>query len=171
MKTKNQWPDAHLQLKQLYEERVPKGMSQREFGRLYGIGSQSMVAQYLNGDRPLSVEAAAKFAVGLRCTIRDISQEMADFYTTGIVPILGPKAWLRSTLAKVPVVLVAALLAVPPRPAEAFNSALFAGAFLRQVFDINTHWYQLLRRLFRSRTARNQGFLTGLVRPPAQNAT
>lgn len=64
-------------LRQLYESRVPTGMSMAAFGEAYGIGTKAMVWQYLEGYRPLNFEAAAKFARGLRCTIADINPELA----------------------------------------------------------------------------------------------
>lgn len=76
-------------LKQLYDDRAPKGMSQEDFGRAFGIGTQSMVSQYLSGHRPLNYEAAAKFAKGLRCTIADISPDMARTLKAEIFPVLG----------------------------------------------------------------------------------
>lgn len=76
-------------LKKLYEDRVQKDMSQAEFGSLYGIGTKAMVWQYLTGYRPLNFEAAAKFAKGLRCTIADISPEMARKLKADILPVLG----------------------------------------------------------------------------------
>lgn len=85
MKPKSRWPNAHLKLKRLYEDRAPKGMSQGKFGELYEIGTQGMVWQYLHGYRPLNIEAAAKFARGLRCTIFDICPEM----TEELYPVLG----------------------------------------------------------------------------------
>src|SRR5688572_845879 len=83
------WPDAHARLRRLYQERIPAGMSQAEFGAAYGIGTQGMVWQYLNGYTPLNFEAAAKFARGLRCTIHDISPEMAAALKADILPVLG----------------------------------------------------------------------------------
>lgn len=76
-------------LKQLYEARAPKGMSQAKFGELYGIGTKAMVWQYLTGYRPLNFEAAAKFARGLGCTIADISPDMARRLKADIFPVLG----------------------------------------------------------------------------------
>jgi transcriptional regulator with XRE-family HTH domain len=82
--------DADAQrLKRLYEERVPEGMSQGDFGKRFEIGNQSMVSQYLSGHRPLNYDAAAKFAKGLRCTIADISPEMAKRIRLEIFPVLG----------------------------------------------------------------------------------
>lgn len=89
MKEASPWSGAHERLKRLYENRVPSGMTQKEFGIKFGIGSQSMVAQYLNGTRPLNYEAAAKFARGLQCTIYDISPEMAESLQLEILPFLG----------------------------------------------------------------------------------
>ena len=113
MKPKSRWPDAHIALLKLYEERVPRGMSQTEFGALYGIGTQGMVWQYLNGHRPLNIEAASRFARGLRCTIADISPDMAAALEAEILPVVGkaPKDALRRALAKVMTVLA---LATPP---------------------------------------------------------
>ena len=112
------WTDAHTRLRRLYEERAPKGMTQAEFGKTYGIGSQGMVWQYLAGHRPLNIEAAAKFARGLRCNIRDISPEMADALEEEIVPMLGARA-LKRAVAKMALLLVAALFTIPPLPADA----------------------------------------------------
>lgn len=81
--------DDAQRLKQLYESRVPLGMSQSEFGATYGIGTKAMVWQYLTGYRPLNYEAAAKFAKGLRCTIADISPELARRLKVDILPVLG----------------------------------------------------------------------------------
>jgi hypothetical protein len=112
------WPEAHIGLRKLYEERVPSGMTQGQFGARYNIGTQGMVWQYLNGHRPLNVEAAAKFARGLRCTINDISPEMAAALQRDLLPVLGPKM-LRAALAKAALVLVAVGLAPSPFPAQA----------------------------------------------------
>lgn len=89
MKPRKPWADTSARLKRLYQERVPPGMTQKEFGRRYGIGTQSMVSQHLNGERPLTYEAAAKYAIGLRCTIYDISPEMGDSIRNELIPVLG----------------------------------------------------------------------------------
>jgi len=86
------WPDAHIRLKALYDERAPEGMSQQEFGETYKIGSQGMVWQYLNGWTPLNYDAAAKFAKGLNCTIAEISPMMARSLKSEIFPVLGRAA-------------------------------------------------------------------------------
>jgi len=52
------------------------GLTQAEFGAKYGIGSQGMVSQYLHGVRPLNLEAAKKFAEGLRVRIADFSPRL-----------------------------------------------------------------------------------------------
>lgn len=110
--------EAHLTLKRLYEERVK--ISQEEFGKTYGIGSQSMVAQYLTGKRPLNIEAAAKFARGLACTIYDISPGMADALKEEVVSVLGPKSWRgRRLAAKVALVVLGISPVVAPSPADA----------------------------------------------------
>lgn len=89
MKPKSRWSDAHVRLKRIYEERVPEGMTQKEFGRLHGIGTQSFVAQLLNGIRPLNYELAGKFARALHCTIYDICPEMDAAVRNELVPYLG----------------------------------------------------------------------------------
>ena len=107
-------------LKQLYDERVPTGMSQAEFGEVYSIGTKAMVWQYLTGYRPLNYDAAAKFAKGLRCTIADISPEMARKLKADILPVLG-RVSLKAALALM-------LLGVPPfmpDKAEAANVTVY----------------------------------------------
>ena len=76
-------------LRELYDQRAPKGMSMAVFGETYGIGTKAMVWQYVAGYRPLNFEAAAKFARGLRCTIADISPELARKLKADIFPVLG----------------------------------------------------------------------------------
>lgn len=51
--------------------------SQSAFGATYDIGNQSMVSQYLNAKRPLNIEAAKKFAIGLGVTIGEFSPTIA----------------------------------------------------------------------------------------------
>lgn len=153
-KQDQRWPDAHLNLKRLYEERVPRGMTQEEFGATFNIGTQGMVWQYLNGHRPLNLEAAAKFARGLRVTIQDISPEMAAALQRDILPVLGTKM-LKAALAKAAMVLVFAVPPLIPTPAEA------ATQILHNVFH-NTHcgrrWRVLTSMLRRRISAlRNAG--------------
>lgn len=114
MKPKNPWAGAHVRLKRIYEARVPPDVTQKQFGERSGIGSQSMVAQYLNGIRPLNFEAAAKFARALGCTIYDICPEMADAIRDDILPFLG-KALRRAAVF----LLFFALQQVAPREASA----------------------------------------------------
>lgn len=106
-------------LKRLYQERVPSGMSQAEFGAQYGIGTKAMVWQYLTGYRPLNFEAAAKFARGLRCTIADISPEMARKLTKEIFPLVG-KVSMKAALALA--LVIPPLL--PEKAHAAFNITL-----------------------------------------------
>lgn len=123
MKTAERWndPEAHVRLKQLYTERV-KGITQAEFGAEHGIGTQGMVWQYLNGHTPLSLEAAARFARGLQCTIADISPSMAKALEAEILPVMGARALKRAT-AKVAMLLIATLLTIPPTPAQAARTS------------------------------------------------
>lgn len=139
-------PRAHVALKKLYEERVK--VSQAEFGAEHGIGTQGMVWQYLNGHTPLSLEAAAKFARGLGCTIQDISPTMAEALKTDIVPVLGPKGWWRS-IAKAAMVMACAL---PLYPQDAHAS--FLSATSGPVYYVKSLWRYLLHFLTTFRTAR-----------------
>lgn len=136
---------AHLRLTRLYRERIPmvavtkdgkqlrRPMNQEEFGAAYGIGTQGMVSQYLNGIRPLNIEAAAKFARGLRCTIHDISPEMAKALRSDILPVLG-----RAAL----VVLFVAGGSLSPPPA-------FAGVFAEKFECMCIMLNRLRARIFR----------------------
>lgn len=69
-----------IRLRELFAERA--GMSQLEFGQAYGIGNQGMVWQYLNADKPkgsvLNVQAAIKFAEGLRCRVSAFSPSIQE---------------------------------------------------------------------------------------------
>lgn len=52
--------------------------TQESFGRDYGIGSQVLMAQYLNGKKVrLNLEVAARFAKGLKCAISEFSPRLA----------------------------------------------------------------------------------------------
>lgn len=148
MKPKNRWPDAHLTLKRLYEERVPEGMSQEEFGATFGIGSQGMVWQYLSGHRPLNIEAAAKFATGLRCTIQDISPQMAETLKDEVLPVLGRV--MRRAAAFVIIAIVPQLLTYPSSTAEAIFSPNSLGCVLCKIY---TAIKNLCRRLAATRFA------------------
>src|SRR5690625_6091779 len=53
------------------------GVSQRVFGSIAGIGSQSLVCQYLNGRTPLNLAVAVKFAHGLGVQVKDFSPRLA----------------------------------------------------------------------------------------------
>lgn len=69
-------------LRRLFDARTEtvaegKPISQMEFGAKYGIGSQGMVWQYLNGHRPLNIKAAVAFAKGLDVKVSDFSATLA----------------------------------------------------------------------------------------------
>jgi len=65
-------------LKQIFEVKAKElGVSQREFGSIAGIGSQSLVWQYLNGRTPLNLAVAVKFAQGLGVQVKDFSPRLA----------------------------------------------------------------------------------------------
>lgn len=63
-------------LKRLFNERKVK-ISQGAFGALYQIGTQGMVWQYMNNERPINKEAAVKFAKGLNVSVKDFSPRLA----------------------------------------------------------------------------------------------
>lgn len=52
-------------------------MSQKEFGREFGLGTGSMVWQYLHGHRSLSLKAGSRFARGLGVPIEQFSPRLA----------------------------------------------------------------------------------------------
>lgn len=68
--------DDAARLKALFKDKAK--LTQSEFGARYGIGSQGMVWQYLNGTRPLNVSAAKNFANGLGVSIDDFSPSIAE---------------------------------------------------------------------------------------------
>jgi hypothetical protein len=71
--------DEHREEARLLKEiwKREKRPTQAEFGESYGIGGQSAVANFLNGDSALSLNAARGFAFGLGCTIADFSPRLA----------------------------------------------------------------------------------------------
>ncbi len=69
-------------LKAIFIEKA--GMSQEEFGKVFEIGSQGMVWQYLNGKSPLNIIAASKFADGLGVQIRDFSPHWAKILSEAV---------------------------------------------------------------------------------------
>lgn len=60
-------------------EQKGQRISQLQFGADHDIGTQGMVWQYLNGERPLGIEAAEKFARGLGVPISAFSPRLAQF--------------------------------------------------------------------------------------------
>lgn len=72
----DQWQiDDAARLRALFDA---QSLTQEAFGERYGIGSQSLVWQYLNGYIPLNLHAAARFAVGLKCEVADFSPRLAQ---------------------------------------------------------------------------------------------
>ncbi len=63
-------------LSKLFEKHV--AMSQSAFGLKFGIGSSSMVNQYLKARRTLGLLAGIRFAVGIGVNLRTISSRLAD---------------------------------------------------------------------------------------------
>jgi transcriptional regulator with XRE-family HTH domain len=146
MRPKSPWTHAHAKLKRLYEVRIGDSMTQADFGRRYGIGNQSMVAQYLNGLRPLNYDVAAKFAHGLRCKIDDFCPEMANTLALDIVPYLG-KALRRAA------VFLLVLLApgfVPSESNAATSHNKDSRGLHSQAVDSYYTFLDVLRWLFRS---------------------
>jgi transcriptional regulator with XRE-family HTH domain len=145
MKPKSPYGDAHITLKRLWDEPIgPTGMSQEEFGELYGIGSQAMVSQYLLGTRPLNYDAAAKFAKGYGCSIEDICPEMARTLAKDIFPVLRRR--LRRTRAAM-LALALTGAALVSDDARAIEHNLF------YIHALNTHCMRFLRWLLRLRQA------------------
>ncbi|WP_019653997.1 S24 family peptidase [Variovorax atrisoli] len=62
-------------LKAIWDKVKPP--NQKEFGMEYGIGGQTMVANYLNAHSPLNLTAAAGFARGLGCKIWEFSRRLS----------------------------------------------------------------------------------------------
>ncbi len=63
-------------LKSIFDSKKQK-ISQAAFGELYQIGTQGMVWQYLNNERPINKDAAVKFAKGLKVSVADFSPRLA----------------------------------------------------------------------------------------------
>jgi transcriptional regulator with XRE-family HTH domain len=150
MKPKSQWDGAHVRLKRLYDAKVPPGLTQREFGKKYAIGSQSMVAQYLNGDRPLNFDAAVKFAEALGVTVYDISPEMGDYIREKLIPVLG------KALRRAAVVLLAVFVGMfHPSDATAGvlhnNSVAFPFAQVVDLICIVCRWFRGLGFTYRNK--------------------
>lgn len=59
-------------------QRDARGVGTQEaFGHFYGVGNQAAVGFFLNGKTALSLKAAAAFARGLGCEVRDFSPRLA----------------------------------------------------------------------------------------------
>lgn len=68
-------PTDNERLRALWQQKAT--LSQKEFGRRYGIGTHGMVSQYLNGLATLNLSAAVKFARGLGVSLAEISPSLA----------------------------------------------------------------------------------------------
>lgn len=64
-----------LALRAIFDIRVT--ISQGDFGKAHGLGTASMVWQYLTGHRPLNLAAAIKFAAGMEVQIDAFSPRLA----------------------------------------------------------------------------------------------
>lgn len=113
----NEWY-ASPDLKRIYEERIEaRGINQKQFGKMTGIGSQALIAMLLNRDRPLTIQNATKLARALRCSIHDICPEMAEFLRQEALPVLGKSLRRAAVFTAMAVLPLAALL--NPAAAEA----------------------------------------------------
>ena len=140
-KSETRWPNAHHQLKMLYEERVEqKGETLTTFGKRSGIGSPAMVWQYLSGYTPLNYDAAARFAKALECRIEDFSPEMAEELASKIIPLLKVKTLKRAVKAAMAALVLLSVIPEAQREAHAsFDiKVLFAD-------ELNTHMRKFLR--------------------------
>lgn len=63
-------------LKALFNEKSK--ISQREFVKLYDLGTPANLGQYLNGRRPLNMSIASKVAAGLGIKVSDFSPRLAN---------------------------------------------------------------------------------------------
>ncbi|MEF8708268.1 MAG: LexA family transcriptional regulator [Candidatus Accumulibacter propinquus] len=76
--TAEQKSDA-ARLKAIYEaKKGDLGLTQIALAALCGWESQGSVSQYLNGKIPLNIDAAAKLARSLKCSIDDFSPSLAQ---------------------------------------------------------------------------------------------
>lgn len=78
-------------LRSLFEQHVTKsqGKSQATFGRETGLGSASMVNQYLTGRRRLSLRSGTRFAAGMGVDLRRISPRLQE--ELGVMLAVLPK--------------------------------------------------------------------------------
>lgn len=93
--------DEAKALRELFATRT--NLSQAAFGKEFGIGTQGAVWQYLHADTALNLEAALKFAKGLKCSVSDFSPRLAEILSyenstvgdpipitrTGRIPVSG----------------------------------------------------------------------------------
>ena len=68
-------------LSELWKNRADR-ITQAEFGAKYEVGNQSAVGQFLRGEVPLSLKAAAGFASYLKCQISEFSPRLAKIAST-----------------------------------------------------------------------------------------
>lgn len=133
-------PDAHVKLKKLYIELCPEGMTQERFGEVSGIGSQGMVWQFLNGHTPLTLEAAARFANILGCTLYDISPILDAAVRTNILPVLS----MRKKLRRAAVLALCGFMLSPQQDAISHNS-IYTPQTYAKYLTFYTFWAFLFR--------------------------
>jgi hypothetical protein len=155
---KSPWGHAHIRLRRLYDERIEPVMTQKEFTRLNGFGSQAVVAQYLSGAIPLNYDAAAKFARAMGVTITDICPEMANTLAFDIFPVLG-KA-LRRAAVFVLVLLAPGFVPSDAKSATLHNQNAQALSLAKCMSGIHNLLLWLLANLFKSVHSGDQEELT-----------
>jgi transcriptional regulator with XRE-family HTH domain len=70
--------EESARLKALWKSQAKSSrLSQKDFGDIYDIGTQSAVGFFLNGASTMSMKAAIGFAKGLSCEIADFSPRLA----------------------------------------------------------------------------------------------
>ena len=125
--------DAHMKLREIYDERIGTRMSQAQFAKLYDIGSPCILTQYLNGSKPLGVEAAARFAKALGCTIEDFAPDLAERFNEEVLPFLGNSVGKKLRRAAMIVMSIPALSSLAPSDAQASSKAAGSAYYVKRL--------------------------------------
>lgn len=139
--------DAHVKLREIYEQRIGARMTQTQFAKLYAIGSPCILTLYLNGGKPLGIEAAARFAKALGCTIEDFAPDLTERFTDEVLPFLGNSVGKKLRRVAMIALSIPALSSLAPRDAQASSNAAGSVYYVKR-----RPWLALARRLVRSRT-------------------
>lgn len=111
-------------------------VSQAEFARRYGIGSASLMSQYMTGRRPINLAAACKFARGLGVALGDISLEL-EHLVKQAAPLAGLADSVSNTGAAVCEVR---LVQLPLDSKEGGHSALSEKSWLQ--ISLSKEWLE-----------------------------